>query len=605
MEIKGLKAFPDAGGYSEWRRDFYQKTVAASGRGAITGHWLFACEAKLAMPADFDIVEPKWASFDARLATAIKAVAKGPLETRMQGAIDRALSVGDMASGRHLLTMFFRHFLPSGRQYDTDALQYLYDHTLKGNDLAALERYTTVLDGLMLRCKGERLTDDVMLGRFHKNIKHLPDLARDIQDYDRMDDDDPQRTYIWLRGRVEKALDVYRAAKHKVDFERSLGSGKGSGAAATPSDAAKKKADPCRLFLAGKCRFGDNCHYGHAAAAPPKDKGNGNRASKAPPTTTVPYVAPVVPPAPLDAAAAAKGKSKGKGGGKKSLKRAAAAANAELAAYMAERHPGAAAAAGPVERKHQVCFHWEAGNCQRGDACTYAHGPVGTLSPAAMKAAKGTGKGKKGSGAAAVIRPACISVARPRAWALPLVISALASPMKGDDVRRLAFAQHVDIKEVDFIGKGRASPPTSHHNLAYSHRDPLRQATPEGVRDAMMRGIQSAWRLAYEADACKAEELPDKELYDMLTDEGYGDPPPAERPFTAGAARGCWILDSGASEHLVSKNNLSKRDLRGVSNNGPSVTLSTANGLVEQKARARLELPKGIGSLPPVDAIVL
>ena len=177
-EIKGLKAFPDAGDYSEWRRDFYQKTVAASGRGDITTQWLIACEAKTAVPADFDIVEPKWASFDARLATAIKAVAKGPLETRMQGAIDRALDLGHMASGRHLLTMFFHHFLPSGRQYNTDALQDVYSHTLRGNDMAALERYTTTLDTLMLRCKGECLSDDVLLGRFHKNIKHLPDLAR-------------------------------------------------------------------------------------------------------------------------------------------------------------------------------------------------------------------------------------------------------------------------------------------------------------------------------------------------------------------------------------------------------------------------------------------
>ena len=189
-------------------------------------------------------------------------------------------------------------------------------------------------------------------------------------------------------------------------------------------------------------------------------------------------------------------------------------------------------------------------------------------------------------------------------WGSPPIISALASPMKGDDVRRLAFAQHVDILEVDSVGKGRASPPTSGHNLHHRHKDPLRKVSPEANREAMMRGIQSAWRLAYEADACRADELPDFELYTMLTDEGY-DPPPAERPFTAGAARGCWILDSGASEHLVSKNNLSKRDLRGVSNDGPSVTLSTANGLVEQKSRATLELPTGTGTLAPVHAIVL
>eukprot|EP00972_Heterocapsa_arctica_P051441 7566690-Heterocapsa_arctica.AAC.1 len=50
-------------------------------------------------------------------------------------------------------------------------------------------------------------------------------------------------------------------------------------------------------------------------------------------------------------------------------------------------------------------------------------------------------------------------------------------------------------------------------------------------------------------------------------------------PLTAAAARGCWILDSGASDHLVGKANLTKRNLKELTLGGPSVLLSTANGL--------------------------
>ncbi len=269
-DIKGLGSMPNAGDYAEWRRRFYMNTVSASARGGnVTSKWLFETDHRTADPDDFVDVDPTWASFDARLATAIKAVAKGPLETRMQGAIDRALTRGEMVSGRSMLCMFFRHFEPNGRQFNTDALQDLYDLTIKGNNLEALERYTGILDSLRLRCTGEQMSDAILCCRFHRQIEHIPDLLRDMQDFSRMDDDDPLRTYEWLRMRCDKALEAYRATSHRIAFVKSL-KGHGSGAAAADLS---KKADVCRMFRdSGKCRFGAACKYAHAAASVPKTK---------------------------------------------------------------------------------------------------------------------------------------------------------------------------------------------------------------------------------------------------------------------------------------------------------------------------------------------
>eukprot|EP00972_Heterocapsa_arctica_P033294 4899954-Heterocapsa_arctica.AAC.1 len=50
------------------------------------------------------------------------------------------------------------------------------------------------------------------------------------------------------------------------------------------------------------------------------------------------------------------------------------------------------------------------------------------------------------------------------------------------------------------------------------------------------------------------------------------------RPALSYAARGVWILDSGASDFLVGASNLSKRDLKDSNSYGPAVLLSTANG---------------------------
>eukprot|EP00972_Heterocapsa_arctica_P080793 11905308-Heterocapsa_arctica.AAC.1 len=51
------------------------------------------------------------------------------------------------------------------------------------------------------------------------------------------------------------------------------------------------------------------------------------------------------------------------------------------------------------------------------------------------------------------------------------------------------------------------------------------------------------------------------------------------------AARGPWILGSGASDFLVGAPNLSKRELKDANTCGPPVLLSTANGTVQRSAR--------------------
>ena len=188
-----------------------------------------------------------------------------------------------------MLCVFFRHYEPNRRQFDTDALQDLYDLTIKGGNLEALERYTGQLDALRLRCTGEQMSAAILCCRFHRQIEHIPDLLRDMQDYSRMDDDDPRRTYEWLRMRCDKALEAYRAKSHRIAFVKSLKGGGGAGAAAADLS---KKADVCRMFRdSGKCRFGDTCKYAHAAASvprPPKVKKDKTAPPPAPPQPAAP-----------------------------------------------------------------------------------------------------------------------------------------------------------------------------------------------------------------------------------------------------------------------------------------------------------------------------
>jgi hypothetical protein len=138
-DLKGLKGMPDAGGFAEWKRNFFNIASAASGRGDSATAWLHKASVRGAHPDDFIVIDTKWRSFDAKVATALKAVVKGPLEVRIATAMDLALSVGKTLSGRSMLCMLFRWFEPNGRQFNTDSLQDIYDLKCTAQTLTGLD----------------------------------------------------------------------------------------------------------------------------------------------------------------------------------------------------------------------------------------------------------------------------------------------------------------------------------------------------------------------------------------------------------------------------------------------------------------------------------
>eukprot|EP00972_Heterocapsa_arctica_P035861 5275403-Heterocapsa_arctica.AAC.1 len=105
----------------------------------------------------------------------------------------------------------------------------------------------------MLRCTGEQPSPDTLQCRFHRNIEHLPELLRDMQDYDRMRDDEPDRSYEWLRFACNRALEKWRATGHRRDYAATLRPGKGvPGAPAAQTGPGGKEL--CRMFAwSGSC----------------------------------------------------------------------------------------------------------------------------------------------------------------------------------------------------------------------------------------------------------------------------------------------------------------------------------------------------------------
>eukprot|EP00972_Heterocapsa_arctica_P013675 2018605-Heterocapsa_arctica.AAC.1 len=85
--------------------------------------------------------------------------------------------------------------------------------------------------------------------------------------------------------------------------------------------------------------------------------------------------------------------------------------------------------------------------------------------------------------------------------------------------------------------------------------------------------------MACEVGEAYFEDMPDVEdVKGRLTDTSTKVLPTIGR---AAAAKGPWILDSGASNYMVGKLNITKREVREADTTGPEVFLSTANGVVQ------------------------
>eukprot|EP00972_Heterocapsa_arctica_P027910 4104595-Heterocapsa_arctica.AAC.1 len=109
----------------------------------------------------------------------------------------------------------------------------------------------------MLKCV-ELPTADVMANKFYRQVKHFSAIQRDVEDYDRMTDDDPRRSYDWLRRACVRALDLWRTDGHRKEYVATLKVRKpdGGGAAAKKASPAAPAQDAVKcgiFFKTGTC----------------------------------------------------------------------------------------------------------------------------------------------------------------------------------------------------------------------------------------------------------------------------------------------------------------------------------------------------------------
>eukprot|EP00972_Heterocapsa_arctica_P051364 7554671-Heterocapsa_arctica.AAC.1 len=62
----------------------------------------------------------------------------------------------------------------------------------------------------------------MMCSKFLAQIQNVGAITFDIDGFNRMNNDGPNRCYRWLRVAVDRALDTWRAEQHRAVYSASL-----------------------------------------------------------------------------------------------------------------------------------------------------------------------------------------------------------------------------------------------------------------------------------------------------------------------------------------------------------------------------------------------
>jgi len=132
---------------------------------------------------------------------------------------EEATRNGTLVTGRQFVFML----LESYKTFDRCDLIYGFDHlgTLKVKDHNLHEFLMTwnhIIDNM-----GKFSMNDIHLRDvFYRNIKDEPEMALDIKSYERMNDQDPDKTYAHLKRSVEKVITMQEQRKNLADREALL-----------------------------------------------------------------------------------------------------------------------------------------------------------------------------------------------------------------------------------------------------------------------------------------------------------------------------------------------------------------------------------------------
>ena len=284
--------YPTVKQFDSWRRQVKGLVAASSGRAHEATAWINEIEAR---GTTLQSLTPthEWGSLDAKLWTALNAIAKGEVQRKIGVETDYAASQGKMFGGRQCLYLIYLEFRENSEKMEVFALRD-FQRLKCGKGLRNMEQFLNQWSERLLRVKTV-LPDSLLVTTFHEQLLQSECMQWEMVAHDLIPAGDYGARYSFLWKKAKEKIEAERQERHykeridekNSDYEQqnyslyarpeegSKGKGKGKGkkgkdkhATAMPSQVEKPKL-VCFYWLRGdECpstRLGRPCRYEHPA----------------------------------------------------------------------------------------------------------------------------------------------------------------------------------------------------------------------------------------------------------------------------------------------------------------------------------------------------
>jgi len=242
-DVVKLKNVPIPGMFYVWQQELREEIVCASGRGDTAFKWIMEVESK---DTTFDSLADsgKFVSLDIKLGRAVRdAAASNDNLSKILQDKRNLVSVKEetIMKGRQALFMIYQYYATTGIKKGLTSITVLMAVRLYRK---RLQEFLSTWDRVLLHID-ETPSTAVLTRLFYDQVKSCDLMKIDISTYHRMSDDDPNKSYAWLRKCVEGEIDRHRKtimddSLHDRMMGVNVGIGRRNAAPAAPTKSSGK-----------------------------------------------------------------------------------------------------------------------------------------------------------------------------------------------------------------------------------------------------------------------------------------------------------------------------------------------------------------------------
>ena len=226
-----VPTFPNTGHQMvDWRTKLGTALVTASNQGDMAeiawlgGAWALGATFEGLALSEINPNQERFGALDIKLAAAMAKQIRGLgsewgiLKDRLTQEEHKAGRDGLIIKGRQMVFLLIEHMKINQDSLQAQVHMQFVQMTLKGNDYNAIYTFVREWDSFLFQL-GPVVAEWQKRQYFYEKLAHAKPLAEDWAAYRRFKDEDPDRTYAWLRGQVDSYLQR-EALKRNTDAQQ-------------------------------------------------------------------------------------------------------------------------------------------------------------------------------------------------------------------------------------------------------------------------------------------------------------------------------------------------------------------------------------------------